>query len=216
MPAVSGYRQSAAIVPADWFDSAYAGTPPWDIGRPQPAIERLTETGQITGTVLDVGCGTGENVLYLAERGYEVAGIDGAPRAIQRARDKARARGLSARFEVADALHLPVPQRPFDTNIDSGLFHVFSDGEREQFRDSLRSVIRAGGTYFMMCFSEHQPGNWGPRRVTQAEIKSTFGEGWRVNYIQPSAFDTTEGEARAWLASICLAVDTASFARGAG
>lgn len=190
------------LTPSNRFDSAYLGTPPWDIGRPQPAIARLAETGQIAGLVLDIGCGTGENVLYLAEHGYEVVGIDGAPTAIDKARAKAIGRGLSARFEVADALDLPVPRRPFDTVIDSGLFHVFSDNDRVRFRDSLAGVIRPGGTYFMMCFSEQEPGDWGPRRVTRAEIRATFVEGWRVNYIQPSAFDTNGGEALAWLASI--------------
>lgn len=189
-------------MPADSFESSYRETPPWDIGRPQPAIVRLAETGQISGRVLDVGCGTGEHVLFLIEHGYDAVGIDGAPTAIGKARAKAKERGLSAQFEVADALSLPVPQRPFDTVIDSGLFHVFPDEERVQFRDSLASVIRPGGTYFMMCFSEREPGNWGPRRVTQKEIRSTFVTGWRVNYIEPSAFDTNMGQALAWLASI--------------
>ncbi|HVH65603.1 MAG TPA: methyltransferase domain-containing protein [Candidatus Acidoferrum sp.] len=189
----------------DRFDSSYLGTPPWDIGRPQPAIRRLAETGQIIGLVLDVGCGTGENALYLAEQGHEVVGIDGAPRAIRKARAKAKARGLSMRFDVGDALNLPVPERPFDTVIDSGLFHVFSDDERARFRDSLAAVIRPGGTYYLMCFSEHEPGSWGPRRVTQAEIRSTFLKGWRVNRIAASAFETNIGTTLAWLASISRA-----------
>ena len=187
---------------ANSFDSSYLGTPPWDIGRPQPAIERLAEAGQITGRVLDVGCGTGENALYLAARGYQTVGVDGAPRAIRKARSKARARGLSVRFDVADALHLPVPAELFDTVIDSGLFHVFSDDQRVLFRQSLAHVIKPGGTYFMMCFSERQPGDWGPRRITQAEIRSTFAEGWRVKDIQAALFETTLGQVQAWLSSI--------------
>ena len=187
---------------ANSFESAYAGTPPWDIGRPQPAIIRLAETNQITGWVLDVGCGTGENLLYLAERGFVAMGIDGAPTAIKKARAKAKRRGLNAQFEVADALNLSVPPRPFDTVIDSGLFHVFSDEDRARFRDSLGRVIRLGGVYFLMCFSDQQPGDWGPRRVTQAEIRSTFSDGWRIDSIQPSAFETNVGPAHAWLASI--------------
>src|SRR6202035_898638 len=120
---------------ANSFESSYLGTPAWDICRPQPAIVRLAETGQITGSVLDVGCGTGENVLYLAEHGHAAAGIDGAPTAIKKARAKAKRRGLTASFEVGDALNLPTPEREFDTVIDSGLFHVFSDDERLRFRD---------------------------------------------------------------------------------
>ena len=187
---------------ANSFESAYGGTPPWDIGRPQPAIIRLAETNQITGWVLDVGCGTGENLLYVAERGFVAMGIDGAPTAIKKARAKAKRRGLNAQFEVGDALNLSVPERPFDTVIDSGLFHVFSDEDRPRFTESLGRVVRLGGTYFLMCFSDQQPGDWGPRRVTQAEIRWTFSDGWRVDDIQPSAFETNLGPAHAWLASI--------------
>jgi len=189
-------------VSANRFESAYLGTPPWDIGRPQPAIMRLAQAGQITGSVLDVGCGTGENVLYLAELGFAAMGVDGAPTAISKARAKAKQRGVTAQFEVADALSLSMPNRQFDSVIDTGLFHVFSDEERDRFRDSLARVVRRGGTYFLMCFSDQQPGDWGPRRVTQAEIRSVFNDGWRVNYIEPSAFDMNEGQALSWLASI--------------
>jgi cyclopropane fatty-acyl-phospholipid synthase-like methyltransferase len=191
-------------VPADLFESAYHGTPPWDIGRPQPAVVRLAETGQITGSVLDVGCGTGENILFLAARGFDTVGIDGAPTAIRKARAKAKARGLNVRFEIADALDLSLTET-FDTAIDSGLFHVFSDEDRPRFADSLARVVRPGGTYFLMCFSEREPGDWGPRRVTQAEIRSVFHAGWRVIAIEPSAFSTNGGAAQAWLASIARA-----------
>ncbi len=183
------------------FDSAYRGTPPWDIGRPQPAIVRLAERGQITGSILDVGCGTGEHVLYLAGRGHEVTGVDSAPTAIKKARAKANQRGITADFVLGDALDLAI-RRQFDTVIDSGLFHVFSDDERPRFRDGLERVLRPGGTYFMICFSEKEPGDWGPRRVTEAEIRSVFKDGWRTNYIQRSTIEIIGGHAEAWLASI--------------
>jgi cyclopropane fatty-acyl-phospholipid synthase-like methyltransferase len=186
---------------ANW-DRAYTETPPWDIGRPQPMIRELADNAEIAGHVLDLGCGTGENALYLAERGYEVVGVDWAARAIASARAKATERRLSARFEVADALDLAVPPEPFDTVIDCGLFHVFSDDERVRYRESLARVIRSGGTYLMMCFSERQPGDWGPRRVTQAEIRATFVRGWTINYIHPAEFETRIGPALAWLSSI--------------
>src|SRR6266540_6428787 len=88
------------------FDALYAGTPPWDIGRPQPAFRALAEAGAIQGRVLDVGCGTGEHVLMAAGLGLEATGVDAAPTAIDAAERKARDRGLSARFLVGNVLEL--------------------------------------------------------------------------------------------------------------
>ncbi len=186
------------------FDAAYEGTPPWDIGRPQPEFVRLAEAGEIVGSVLDVGCGTGEHTIYLASLGHEALGIDGAPRAIEKARRKAQQRGSAATFMVADALDLSKIGRQFDTVIDSGLFHVFSDDERPRFVTSLSWVVRPGGRYIMMCFSELQPGDWGPRRVSQAEIRAAFNHGWTIEAIRPARFlaSVDDGGAQAWLALI--------------
>lgn len=188
-----------------FFDSAYSGTPPWDIGRPQTEIIRLAAKGEIRGDVLDVGCGTGENVLYLAGLGHKGLGIDLSPTAIEKARQKAESRRQEVRFVVGDALRLDHLRVRFDSVIDCGLFHTFSDEMRRTFTNSLESVLKRGGTYFMLCFSEHEPADWGgPRRVTQKEIRNTFGEGWRINYIREARFETNwaQVEGRAWLSSI--------------
>jgi cyclopropane fatty-acyl-phospholipid synthase-like methyltransferase len=185
------------------FDKAYEGTPPWDIGRPQKEIIRLESDGEIQRSVLDVGCGTGEHALYLAQRGHEVWGVDSAAAAIERAKAKALQRGIGATFRLLDALHLEDLGRTFDTVIDTGLFHVFSDEERPRFVRSLGEVLRPGGDYFMMAFSDLEPGSQGPRRVSQAEIRAAFSKGWKVEYIREAAFESTFGhEARAWVARI--------------
>ena len=186
------------------WNSAYQGSPPWDVGRPQPDFVRLAEAGELVGRVLDVGCGTGEQVMLAATHGAEAMGVDIAELAIQRAREKAEERGIHATFQVADAMHLDRLGRQFDVITDSGLFHVFSDDERPAFVTSLRSVLRPGGMYYMMCFSDWQPGDWGPRRVSKAEIRASFADGWSVRSIEPAQFVIAmESErAQAWLARI--------------
>jgi cyclopropane fatty-acyl-phospholipid synthase-like methyltransferase len=186
------------------FDASYTGTPPWDIGRPQAAFLELAEAGVLRGRVLDVGCGTGEHALMAAGRGLEATGIDTAPTAIAIAQDKARERGLTARFLVWNALQLGALDNQFDTVLDCGLFHVFEDDERAQFVDSLRAALTTGGGYHMLCFSDRQPGDWGPRRVTQDEIRASFSERWQVDSIDAAKIDinTDPNGALAWRASI--------------
>jgi SAM-dependent methyltransferase len=175
------------------FDFLYTATPPWDIGRPQSAFVALAQAGAIRGRVLDVGCGTGEHALMAAGLGLDATGVDMATAAIEAAKRKARDRGLSARFLVWDAFELAALDEQFDTVLDSGLFHVFQDEDRPTFVDNLKAVIPAGGRYFMLCFSDLQPGEWGPRRVTQNEIRASFGDGWRVHSIESARFDVTTG-----------------------
>jgi cyclopropane fatty-acyl-phospholipid synthase-like methyltransferase len=193
-----------ATRPPGSFDAMYAGTPPWDIGRPQPAFLELAESGVIRGRVLDVGCGTGEHALMAAGLGLPATGIDSAPRAIAIAERKARDRGLTVRFLVHDVLEVASLGERFDTVLDSGLFHVFDDADRVRFVESLGNVVPAGGRYFILCFSDRQPGDFGPRRVTQDEIRASFSDGWRVDAIEPSTMDVTFDPRGilAWRASI--------------
>lgn len=102
-----------ASEPHDWDDSYAGPPPPWDIGRPQPALVRLAELGAFRGAVLDAGCGTGEHTILAALRGAtRTLGIDVSPRAIETARRKAAERDVDARFQVRDALQLNESTRP--------------------------------------------------------------------------------------------------------
>jgi SAM-dependent methyltransferase len=186
------------------FDQMYQGTPPWETGRPQSAFLALAEAGAIRGRVLDVGCGTGEHVLLAASLGLEATGIDLAAAAIERARQKAAQRGLQARFVVGNVLDLSGLGGRFDTALDSGLFHVLEDDDRRAFLDGLGAVVPPGGRYFLLCFSDRQPGELGPRRITQDELRAAFSDGWRVDSIEPVMIDTVFQRAavHAWLAAI--------------
>lgn len=187
------------------FETMYQqAVPPWDIGRPQEVFVTLADAGKIRGSVLDAGCGTGENALFLAGRGFQVIGVDAAPAAVGQARAKAKDRAIPAEFVVGDALDLGALGRTFDTVIDSGVFHVFSDEDRPRYAQSLAAALVPGGRYFMLVFSDEQPGETGPRRISQREIRETFAEGWTVDEIVPALFSTNfeAGPARAWLASL--------------
>lgn len=188
-----------------FFNESYRGTPPWDIGRPQTEYVRVADEGGIRGKVLDVGCGTGEHVIFFSGLGNEAWGLDLAPLAIEKARKKAAERGSRAKFLVGDALHLDKLGQRFDTITDCGLFHTFSDGERNIFTRSLKAALNRSGTYYMLCFSDREPDDWGgPRRVSRDEITGTFGRGWKVNYVREARISTTFNEdgGRGWLSSV--------------
>jgi SAM-dependent methyltransferase len=186
------------------FSLGDAGGPPWEIGRPQPAIVMLAADGHIKGPVLDVGCGTGENALYVSSLGHEVVGVDSSAPAIDVALAAARERRVDATFEVCDALELERLHRTFATVITSGLFQTLDADARSRFVESLTSVLAANGTYYQLVISDREPGPLPRNKVTQAQITDAFGEGWQIDFIREVLYETRvhPDGARAWLSSI--------------
>ena len=192
------------------FENLYASqAPPWDIGRVQPNFAAVAD--RVEGKVLDAGCGTGENALHFAKLGRNVVGIDFLEGPIRQARQKAKERGLTVDFRVADALKLTESAERFDSVLDSGLFHVFSDDDRKQYVAGLAHVVNPGGRVFLLCFSDAEPGTIGPRRVTSDELSAAFNDNWTMVSIGPTHFDIradlkeftfSEGGPKAWFAII--------------
>lgn len=188
----------------EFFKMAYQGAPPWDIGRPQPAFVKLEEEGEITGSVLDVGCGTGENSLYLAQHGHDVLGVDIVKRAVEIAdRKKAERDVRNVEFRAMSAFKIDALGRKFDTVIDCGLFHTYDDDERDCFIADLRLAMHRGSRYHMLCFSDKADAP-GPRRISQQEIQMLFRDGLKVRSIRESFFETTflGSKVPAWLATV--------------
>lgn len=179
---------------------------PWDIGHPQPAWVDLFNTETIRPPILDSGCGTGEHTLLLAERGLKVLGVDLSPVAIDRARQKAELRGVMAEFAVGDVLRLQGLDRRFATVIDSAVFHVFDDPDRARYVASLASIVEPDGVLHLLVFSDQVPGESGPRRVSQAEIRDAFADGWEVERIDDAFIEVRPDweiqRPHAWLARI--------------
>ena len=190
------------------FQAAYEGKPPWDLCRPQRPFIEIAD--QITGSVLDAGCGTGDNALFFAQRGHPVLGIDFVEFPIREAKRKAGELGVEAEFLQMDALKLTSLDRQFDNVIDCGLFHVLSDADRLPYIAGLAHVTKQNGKLFLMCFSDQEPGTTGPRRVSRMELRVAFADGWTIESIRPTQFEPNpqspevfkDGGPRAWFAVI--------------
>ncbi|HEY5397876.1 MAG TPA: class I SAM-dependent methyltransferase [Trebonia sp.] len=189
------------------WDASYTDGPaPWDIGHPQPAVARLAAAGAFTGSVLDAGCGLGENTMLIATLGLPVLGVDVAETALAMAREKAAARGIAAEFSWADGLRLDRLQGTFDTVLDCALFHSFDGDERPEYVASLTTVTEPGATLYLLCFSDVGP-NTGPHPVSRDELATPFGpgSGWDVAAIEADRLQTRFHDADgapAWLATI--------------
>ena len=196
----------------DLFDDNASSPPPWDTSWPQRELVRLVEEQAIRGRVLQVGCGTGENVLYLAKQGCgEAWGVDASPAAIAKAKQKVEQRGIKASFHLGDPLTLSHLGTTFDTVLDFGVFHTLSDADHPTYVQSLASVLPLNSRLYLVCLSEHEIDGWsGLRRVTQAGIQRAFGEGWKINLIRRAVLDTTTSTDgwQAWFASIIRTWDT--------
>ena len=168
------------------FDEFYrSSTPPWVIGEPQPAIVELERAGLIRGKVLDVGCGTGEHTILLTRLGYDVLGVDFAPRAVEQAGRNAEAKNVEARFDVADAMNLGDQPR-YDTIVDSALFHIFDDTDRPKYVASLHGACRPGGIVHVLALSDAGRG-FGPE-VSDEVIREAFADGWVLESLEPTTY----------------------------
>ena len=186
----------------DSFDPSYRdGTPPWEVGTPQPAVVALAKSGHFSGWILDVACGTGENSLHLASLGHTVIGVDGSPTALERAREKARGRRLAAEFEIADAFDLAALGRRFDTVLDCAFLHIPGNtaDARRAYTAQLAAVLEPGGWAHLLEISEQDTEH--PSR-TRAEILDSFDDQWANAKVQESTYLVTTGEVPAWLISL--------------
>ena len=191
------------------FEDFYAGPAPWEIGRPQPAFIAVAD--RVVGPVLDAGCGTGENALFFSARGHRVVGIDFVEEAVRRARIKAAARGLAVEFLVKNATALAGWGERFATAIDCGLFHCLSDDDRRRYVEGLSRVVEPAGRLFLLTFSDEEPGDEGPRRVSRRQLNEAFARGWEIEEVQrcrieinPAFTEVTfsEGGPKAWFAIV--------------
>jgi len=174
-----------------FFDLWYKfGKPPWIIDQAQPDLIAAAEKGEVRGpTVLDVGCGDGNNAIYLASRGFDVTGIDVSAKAISMANQKAANAKVAVTFLTLDALKIGTLDKRFDSVIDFGLFHNLGDDDRRRYVRELSEVCVSKGQFLMMCLGDKAgeypvyPKRY-PPTVSQEQIRASFSDGWKIDWFR--------------------------------
>ncbi|CAE7617625.1 unnamed protein product [Symbiodinium necroappetens] len=183
--------------PLSFFERAYEAFEgaPWDVGIPQPALAVALADGEVLGPrILDIGCGTGENAVFLAENGFDVTAFDIVPAAVTLARQRLHVAGkMSGSMRVYQVDVFAMSEVPeitdllYDTVLDFAVFHGIGDDEAQ--RDALRATaacVREGGRLLLHAFSDGNAGyGWtGPRRTTEDHLRKQLAEtGWIVRSI---------------------------------
>lgn len=175
---------------ASFWDDAYLGPPerrPWDTGRPAPQLVDFVRRGLVKPCwALDIGCGTGTNVIFLAQNRFEAGGVDISREAIRLARVKAKEASVESRFYVGDVLHFQPPRVRFGFLFDRGCFHALDPSDRQRYVARVQDLLEEEGKMLLLCFrsDEPDPSPGPPYQLTREEITGYFSEAFRVLSIK--------------------------------
>ncbi len=165
------------VSPLEW-DLAYReGTPYWETGRPARELVRLVEEEKIPrGSALDIGCGTGANAVFLAEKGFDVTAVDISPTAIERARTRAALAGVNIHFVVDDVFQfIRSAPTPFDFLLDAGFYHYVRGQALSTYLDFLWRASRPGSYLLVLAGHAAETAEGAPPGVTEDDLRFELG-----------------------------------------
>jgi methyl halide transferase len=191
--------------PIEWNDRYRDGNLPWDTGRPSSELQRvISEDGIQPCRALDIGCGTGTNSVWLAQQGFEATGVDLAPLAVERAKQRAHASGVKAQFVAADVLHLPDLGGPFAFFFDRGCYHAIRREAPDQYAPAVARQLASGGRGLILAGNAREPHDPGPPVVTEEEIRIELGAEFTILDLHEFRFDEAPGVPERFLGWSCL------------
>ena len=162
---------------------------PWDIGAAQPVVIDAERAGRFPGAVLDVGCGLGDNAIYLAGQGHEVTGVDAAPTAIEHARQRAGRRSVDIEFAVADATSLAGFEGRFDSVLDGACYHCLDEDARHAYAAALHHSTRPDALLTLFCFPSGSSGLLAAMGVSEENLHTTWGKaGWDITDLRLATY----------------------------
>jgi methyl halide transferase len=184
------------------WDARYQSESPpgWDTGRPSSELKSMVEQGLLRPCrVLELGCGTGVNSVYLASQGFDVTAIDLAPTALKAAEQRAREAGVKARWIQANVLN-PPELEPFDFIFDRGCYHGVRRQSATGYVETIKALCRPAGRVLILAGNANERAAGGPPRVDETDLVRDFAEAFDFVHLKEMWFDTADEEAKGALA----------------
>jgi len=188
-----------------WNERYQTGQTPWDTGHPSSELQRVLIEDQITANrAIEIGCGTGNNAVWLAQQGFDVTAVDLSPLAIERARRRALEAGVKVNFVAGDVLALADLGEPFSFFFDRGCYHAVRRLDVRGYLSTLERLTVPGSVGLVLAGNAREPHDPGPPVVSEGEIRSELGGLFQVVRLREIRFDQVEGDGIRFLGWSCL------------
>ncbi len=163
----------------------------WELGKPRPMLVEHVENGLVPkGKALDICCGAGTNPVYLAQKGFDVTGIDVSLTAIGMAKKKATRAKVDISFVTESFIDLSFKDEVFDFVFDMGCFHHVEVEDRPKFIEGVFRVLKKGSVYMLTCFSYKNGPEW--NHFTEQQIIDLFSSYFEIEEIRQ--YPSLEGD----------------------